>query len=89
MPVPNLDTVRPGHANKAVEAGVHTSFVHSSIKTSIDLHAILCWAQSVDLRDPWIPSSRRNPRIAQGTHERSMDFATCLAVLIHKSEIKV
>ena len=26
-----LDTVRPGHANKAVEAGVHTSFVHSSI----------------------------------------------------------
>ena len=31
MPVPNLDTVRPGHANKAVEAGVHTSFVHSSI----------------------------------------------------------
>ena len=32
MPVPNLDTVRPGHANKAVEAGVHTSFVHSSKK---------------------------------------------------------
>ena len=24
-------SVRPGHANKAVEAGVHTSFVHSSI----------------------------------------------------------
>ena len=24
-------SVRPGHANKAVEAGVHASFVHSSI----------------------------------------------------------
>ena len=35
MPVPNLDTVRPGHANKAVEAGVHTSFVHSSINVAI------------------------------------------------------
>ena len=36
MPVPNLDTVRPGHANKAVEAGVHTSFVHSSIIYTVD-----------------------------------------------------
>ena len=42
----------------------------------------LCWAQSVDLRDPWIvlrnlwiPSSRRNPWIVQRMLARCMDFA--------------
>ena len=38
MPVPNLDTVRPGHANKAVEAGVHTSFIHSSKKPPFECY---------------------------------------------------
>ena len=42
MPVPNLDTVRPGHANKAVEAGVHTSFVHSSIIRITPLRDAAC-----------------------------------------------
>ena len=34
-------SVRPGHANKAVEAGVHTSFVHSS-KISLQYHFDTC-----------------------------------------------
>ena len=33
-------SVPPGHANKAVEAGVHTSFVHSSITDGVEYAAL-------------------------------------------------
>ena len=33
----DVDTLSECHANKAVEAGVHTSYIHSSIKLSFTL----------------------------------------------------